>query len=76
MEVIGRTGLLYIEGYKSMHIDSEFLVGPSGLLVFSSSIHAWDSPNNDEIIGNIKKETIVENIRRAFRFRNLEIEVQ
>jgi hypothetical protein len=40
VEVLGRTGLLYTEGSKSLHIDSEVLVGPTDLLVYTNSIRS------------------------------------
>jgi hypothetical protein len=75
IEVLGRTGLLYTEEDKSLSIDSEVLAGPSGLVVYKNSIKAWNPPHNNELIVESKRNAIIENIRRAFRFRGLEIEV-
>lgn len=75
VEILGRTGLLYTEGSKSIHIDSEVLAGPSGLVIYKGSIIAWDSPNNKETIDEKKRDIIIENIQQAFRFRGLEISV-
>ena len=77
VEVLGRTGLLYVEGEKSIHMSSEMLVSssPTLLALYTRSIKAWDPPNDDEAIGEIKRNEIVENICRAFRFRKFEIEV-
>ncbi len=76
VEVLGRAGLLYIEGSKSLDIDSEVLAGPSGLVIYKDSIKAWNPPCDNEVIDEGKRDAIIENIRRAFRFRGLEIEVQ
>lgn len=75
VEVLGRTGLLYTESSRQLHIDSEVLAGPSGLLIYEASIKSWNPPHEREIIDGAKRESIVENIRRAFRFRGFEIEV-
>jgi hypothetical protein len=75
VEVFGRTGLRYVEGERSLHIDPEVLAGPSGVAVYSASIKNWSPPNTDESIGGETKARILENIRDAFRFRGFEIEV-
>jgi hypothetical protein len=77
VEVLGRTGLLYTEGLKKIHIDSEVLASSSttGLVLFAYSISTWNSPNDSEIINENKRDAIIENIRRAFRFQGVEIEV-
>jgi hypothetical protein len=75
VQVLGRTGLLYSEGIKSVHIDSEVLLGPSGLIVFKDSFRLWNSPFENEPIDEGKRKAIIENIRRAFRFQGFEIQV-
>jgi hypothetical protein len=74
VEVLGPERVLYIEGPRSVHIESEFLMGPSGLVIYPSSIKRWDAPHT-EMIDNATRERIVENIRRAFRFSGREIAV-
>jgi len=76
VEVLGPDRVLYIEGPRSVHIDSEFLMGPSGLVIYPSSIKRWDSPHSTEMIDKATRERIVENIRRAFRFSGHEIAVE
>jgi Immunity protein 74 len=77
VEVLGRTGLLYVEGEKTVHISSEMLVsfGPALLALYTSSIKTWDSPNDNEVIDSKKRDIIVDNVRRAFHFQGFEIEV-
>jgi hypothetical protein len=75
VEVLGRTGLRYVEGTKSMSIDSEALTGPDGLMVYRSSIRAWDLPSSQEPIDEATRDRILDNIRRAFRFRGFDIQV-
>jgi hypothetical protein len=75
VEVLGHVGLLYTEGSKSIHVNSEISLGPSGLGIYKGSIRAWNPPYDNETIDDNKRDTIVENIRRAFRFQGFEIEV-
>jgi len=75
VEVLGLVGVLYVEGSKSVHIDSEVLHGTSGLVIYKGSIRNWDSPYDNEIIDERKRDAIVENIRCAFRFRGFEIAI-
>jgi hypothetical protein len=75
VEVLGRTGVRYTEGAKTVFVDSEVLaVASSGLVIYPSSIKQWDAPFSCDI-DDVTREAIVENIRRAFSFRGLEIEV-
>ena len=73
VEVLGQTGLRYVEGARAMFVDSEVLAGPAGLVMYTSSIKRWDPPHSAELIDEPTKNRIVDNIRRAFRFRGLEI---
>ena len=75
VEVLGRTGLLYTEGAKKLKVDSELLAGPSGLGIYRNSIKAWEPPHENELIEASQRDAIVDNIRRAFHFRGLEIQV-
>ncbi len=75
VEVLGQTGILYSESSKSIHIYSEYVTGQVGLALFRDSINKWDPPNENEKINKKKREAIVENIRRAFLFRKIEIEI-
>ena len=76
VEVVGRTGLLYSEVSREMEIDSEVLQGPSGLIVYTDSIARWLPPHELEQVDDTCRNRIVENLRAAFRFRGLEIQVQ
>lgn len=76
VEVLGRTGLEYKEGSKSIQIDSEVLAGPSGIVVYSKSINNWTSLEGALPIGEAERNKIIENIREAFRFRGVEIEIE
>jgi hypothetical protein len=77
VEVLGRTGILYREGKRSMVLGSEVLApkAPAGIAVWKSSIRAWNSPDQDEQIDEAKRAAILENIRRAIRFAGGDIEI-
>jgi len=75
IEVLGRGGLLYIEDTKSLIVESELATGPSGLIVYSESIKTWSSPWTGDLIDKGDRARIIENIRSAFRFREIEIDV-
>ncbi len=72
VEVLGRTGLRYTEGSRSAKVDSEVVMGPSGLVIYKSSIRAWGDGGE---IDEPERARIVENIRRAFAFKGYDIEV-
>jgi hypothetical protein len=75
VEVLGRTGMKYREGKKSMFIDSEVLAPGKGIAIFSKSIRQWDPPHDVSLIGPDEKEQIINNIRSAMEFQNQPLEV-
>lgn len=75
VEVLGRTGLCYREGDRNLKVDSEVLMGPTGMVIDASSIRAWTAPHEKELIDDGRRRQIVENIQAAFHFRGFEIEV-
>ena len=74
VEVLGRTGLCYREGERKMFVDSEVLMGPEGMGVYSSSIKRWDAPHEGDV-AEVERERILNNIREAFRFQGFEIQI-
>ena len=74
VEVLGRTGLLYTDGSKSIHIDSEVL-NARAIAIIEKSIRAWNPPNENETIEDNKLNEIIANIKRAFDFKNVQIYV-
>lgn len=75
VRVMGRSGLEYREGKRRMRIGSEMLEGPTGLVIYATSIRSWEPPFEHESIDDEKREAIIDNVRRAFRFDGFEIEV-
>ena len=74
VQVLGMTGLRYQQGEKSMRVNSESLASPYGLVVYQSSIEKWLEPR-EEVINDQERARVVDNIRRAFAFRNIEVAV-
>ncbi|HSQ64915.1 MAG TPA: Imm74 family immunity protein [Polyangiaceae bacterium] len=75
VEVLGHTGLCYREGERSLKVDSEVLMGSTGMVVDASSIRTWAPPHENEVIDAARRKQIVENIQAVFRFRGFEIDV-
>jgi hypothetical protein len=65
-EVLGRTGMLYTEGARSLHLYSEVLAKPNAVSIWRDSIKRWDPPNDAEPISDQEREQIIQNIQRAF----------
>ncbi len=69
------TMLIYNEGVKKLYIDSEILAGPGNISISKKSIQNWAPPYTDEPITENKRDEIIENIRRAFRWKGEWIDV-
>jgi hypothetical protein len=74
VQVLGPSGLRYVQGDRFIRISSEALAHPYGLVIYTSSIRKWEEPYNQPVEER-ERGIIIENIRRAFAFRNIEIEV-
>lgn len=66
VEVLGRTGMRYTTGSRSLSIDSEVLDGPSGIGLYSSSISRWDSPHESDVLTMDERTVILANIQEVF----------
>ncbi len=75
VEVLGRTGLRYVEGDRSMFIDSEVLAKPGAMAVWSGSVKGWDRPHEADVVGSEDRGRIIENIRLAFESQGYELQV-
>ena len=75
IEVLGRTGMKYREGSRSMFIDSEVLSSGHGIAIIPGSIKRWDPPHNSEAVDSRKREEIITNIREALAFMNEPLKV-
>ena len=77
VEILGKTGIRYREGDRTMDVSSELLApgAPYRLAVWKNSIEKWRPPHADEQINPDKRCAILENIRQAIRFTGDDIEV-
>ena len=74
VEVCGRTGLIYREANKELRIDSEVLVGSTGLVIYSTTIRKWQ-PTGQTVAAS-DKQRIIQNLKDAFACRGFDIEVE
>lgn len=62
---MGRAGVTYSEGHKSVYIDGEMLMGGEhDILLRLSAVSAWDPPNEAELITDGDKKLIMERISK------------
>lgn len=72
VRLLGRAGMRYREGKKTMAIDSEMLVGEFDYVVYTDSIRAWLPPHDAEIVTPEEKERIRKNVAWALRSMKVE----
>jgi hypothetical protein len=63
LEVVGRDGLRYQEGGRSVFIGAEMLA-TTGFALYADSIKKWDPPDSSRI-SKPERDRIVENVRLA-----------
>jgi len=73
--VLGRTGLRYTEGGRSMFVDSEMLARPNGIAVYRESISRWDTPHEADALSEGDRERILASIVAAVRLQGLDADV-
>jgi len=75
VKIPGRTGIRYIEGDRSVRVDSEVPAKPGAMALFKDSIKMWQG-EHPERVSMADRERIADNIRRAFEFCGYELQVQ
>jgi hypothetical protein len=75
VRVLGRTGLRYTEGARSVWIDSEVLAQPGAIAMSKDSIRTWEGPEHGAVSAT-ERDQIVGNIKRAFVACGYELQVQ
>jgi hypothetical protein len=75
VRVLGRTGIQYTEGERSLWIDSEVLGTPRAIAIFKETMRHWDGPHAGEVSA-AERDRIVGNIERAFDARGYHLQVQ
>jgi hypothetical protein len=73
LEVLGMTGLRYIQNGKSLHINSELSVAPHDMMIFAADIKKWDS---GEPIDENTKGIIIDNVLRAFSWKGIHPDIK
>jgi hypothetical protein len=74
VEVLGRAGLKYVENDHVMMIYSE-VVATEGIAIWKRTIVKWEPPYEAEVIDSQRRDTILNNIKKAFEFRGTRIQV-
>jgi|SRR5580693_1775098 hypothetical protein len=74
VRVLGRTGMRYTEGARSVWIDSEVLAKPKAIAMAKKSIRFWEGPEPGEVSSE-DRDRIANNIKRAFEACGYELEV-
>jgi hypothetical protein len=65
----------YVEGDRSIFVDSEVLAKPGAIALWSETIKRWDPPHDAEAVGPEDRSRIIENIQRAFESQGHELQV-
>jgi len=73
--VLGRTGLRYVEGERTLFVDSEILAAPAGVLIYRDSIKSWDASDEIEPLSEEARQRIVDNIRAALGSQGISVDV-
>jgi hypothetical protein len=72
--VLGRAGLRYREGDRTIFVDGKMLTGEFDFVVYASSISAWES--SGERIAEAERKRIISNIEAAFRQNGMRVDVE
>jgi hypothetical protein len=65
----------YSEGDHKLKFNIEILASPAGYALYKQSIKGWQAPYNAEDIDDVKRERIIQNVERALRFANYQVEI-
>ena len=75
VEVLGRSGMRYVDGDRVMFVDSEVLATPGVIATRRSEIKHWDPSHQDVPVTDEARIRIVENIRLALRSQGFDLQV-
>ena len=75
VEVLGRTGLRYVEDERALFVDSEILAAPAGVLIYRDSIKSSDASDEVEPLSEEARQRIVDNIRAALGSQGIVVDV-
>jgi hypothetical protein len=75
LQVKSRGSLLYIEGNKTLEINSEYLAHSLGIVIYKKYIKNWEKPYEKESITEEKREEIINNVKEALAFKKIDTEI-
>lgn len=75
VEVLGRTGLRYREGRRTMFVDSEVLVPPAGIVIYTATVSRWESPHDSEELHPDACRRILDNIVATLRSQGVAVDL-
>jgi hypothetical protein len=75
VKVLGRTGLRYQEGGRSVWINSEVLAKPGAIAMNKDSIKYWEGCDPGQV-SDADRDRIADNIKRVFEACGYELQVQ
>jgi hypothetical protein len=74
VRVLGRTGMRFTEGDRSVFIDSEVLARPGAIALFKDRMKEWGT-SEAQPVSPADRERIAANVLRAFRACGYDLEV-
>lgn len=74
VRVLGRTGMRYVEGSRSVGIDSEVLATPGAMMMNPASMRVQEGPDSEPVTSG-EQQRVVENVTRALQARVYELQV-
>ena len=63
-----RSYVSYVEGKRAIHVEAELILSPLTLIVYTKTIEKWFPPYANEYINDEKKSQIINNIKSALKF--------
>jgi len=72
--LLGRSGMRYREGPKTVFVDGEILSGAFDFVIYKSSIQAWEA--SKELISESERDRIVANIKNVCSNHGLKLDVE
>jgi hypothetical protein len=75
VEILGQTGLRYVEGGRAIFVDSEALATPGSMSLYRGSLENWDAPDESDVLAEDDRERIICNIQLAFESLGYKLQV-
>lgn len=75
VEILGRTGLRYREGDRTMFVDSEVLAPPAGIVIYTSTVVRWESPHDAMELPADARRRILDNIVATLRAQGVGVDL-